>query len=134
MAYQHPLFQPAGLKAAADLSAKQFYFVVKNTTNQEVALASVDGEIVMGVLQNDPTTGQGAEVMSVGITKVTADEALTAGDYVGTSADGQAKIVETTNTGADVGDYVVGQVIEGAAAGALASVMIGVQTFRVEAV
>jgi len=97
-------------------------------------LASVDGEIVFGVLQNDPTAGQGAEVMASGLTKVVADELLTAGDYVGVSSDAQAKIVETTNTGADVGDYVVGQVVEGAAAGAIATIMLGIQTFRVEAV
>lgn len=132
MAYQHAVFQPAGLKAAADLSAKQFYFVKKNAVNGEVALASVDGEIVMGVLQNDPTAGQGAEVMALGLTKVVADEALTAGDYVGTSVDGQAKIVETTNTGADIGDYVVGQVFEGAGAGAIATIMIGIPSFIVE--
>ena len=67
-----------------------------------------------------------------GVSRVVADEALTAGDLWGTSSDGQAKIVESTNTGADTKDFVMGRVIQGAASGALATVTIGAPQFKVE--
>ena len=124
-----------GVQAAADLSAKQFFCVVKNTTNKQVALASVDGEVVLGVLQDKPNaSGKAAEVITFGVTKVEAGETLAAGDFWGTDSAGKAKIVERTNTGADVGDYVAGQVIVGAASGELATVTIGYPTFQVESV
>lgn len=109
--------------AAADLSAKQFYFVKKNTTAGQYALASVDGEIVAGVLQDNPAAaGRAAEVCAFGMTKVAAGGTLTAGDFVGTDANGKAVKKNHTSTGADVGDFLCGYVIEGAASGELATI------------
>lgn len=134
MAYELDLFTIPGALAAADLSAKQFYCVKKNTTAGQYALCTVDGEPVAGVLQNKPSAaGAAAEVRAAGVTKVLAAETLTAGDFWGTDSAGKAKVVEATVTGADVGDYVCGHVIEGCAAGEYATVTIGLQTFRVEA-
>lgn len=134
MAYQSPLFMLTGALAAADLSTKQFYCVKKNTTDGQYALCTVDGEPFDGVLQDKPSAaGAAAEVMAAGITKIEAGETLTAGDYWGTDSAGKGKIVEATVTGADVGDYVAGRVIEGAASGEMATVTVGLMTFRVEA-
>lgn len=135
MAFEKDLFTIPGALAAADLSSNQFYFVKKNTTNNQYALCDTDGEVIHGVLQNKPSAaGNAAEVRTSGITKITAGEALTAGNHVGTDSAGKAKIIETTNTGADVGDYVIGVVEEGAASGALATITIGLTTFKVESV
>jgi hypothetical protein len=132
MAFEAPLFMVPGQVAAADLSAKQYYCVKKNTTDNQVALCSVDGEIFLGVLQNKPTSGIAASVMAAGVTKVLAAETLTAGDYWGTDNAGKARIVEKTNTGADIGDYAAGVVLQGAGAGELASVTVGLMSFIVE--
>lgn len=134
MAWEVPLFMPAGLVAAADLSAKQFFCVKKNAVDNQIALCNVDGEVFLGVLQGKPTSGIAANLMMSGITKVECGEALVAGDYWGTDVNGAAKKVEATNTGADVGDFAMGQVLEGAGSGELATVTVGLQTFKVESV
>lgn len=131
MASQNPLDRIGGLSASADLSAKQYYFV-KIDGDYSVGLCDTDGEFPIGVLQNEPTSGQAATVEMAGATKVVAAEALTAGDFVGTDANGKAKIVQSTNTGADIGDWLVGIVIEGAGADEIATIKLGFAQ-RVEA-
>jgi len=110
-----------GLKAAADLSAKKYRFV-KLSAAGEVDVCSGATDKPIGVLQNAPTSGQVAEVLAFGISKVEADAALSAGALIGTSADGQA---DAKTPGTDTTEYVVGTVLTatGAAAG-LASCLI----------
>lgn len=109
--------------AAADLSTKQYFFVKKNTTAGQFALCSTDGEIVSGVLQDDPAAaGRAACICALGLTKVEAGGTLTAGDYVGTDANGKCVKKNHTSTGADVGDFLCGWVVEGAASGELATI------------
>jgi len=132
MAFEIPLFKPAGLVAAADYSAKQFYAVAMDTTNKQVVLCSTDGEVVFGILQNKPESGQAAEVMLAGFSKIIAGETLVAGDLWGTDSSGKARKVEKTNTGADSGDSYHGHVIEGGAANEYVTVSIGVVTGIVE--
>lgn len=133
MATEQTGFSVGSMVAAADLSAKQYFCVKKNTTNNEVALCSVDGEVVMGVLQNKPGDGIAADVQMSGVTKIECGEALAAGDLWGTDSSGKAKKIERTVTGADVGDYFGGEVIEGAGSGEIATVTIGFITGFVEA-
>jgi len=134
MARENNIFTVPGLMANADLSTKQFHCVKMTAVDNKVGLCSADGEVFLGVLQNKPNAdGVAAEVRALGISKVVADEALTAGDHWGVSSDGQAKKVEVTNTGADLEDFVMGVVIEGAPAGALATVTVGFPTFQVSA-
>lgn len=134
MAWENPLFCPGGLSANADLSAKQFYCVKMSATANKVALCDTDGEVTIGVLQDKPASGEASNVMMVGITKVVAAEALSPGDTWGTDANGKAKKVEGTVTGADVGDFAAGIVIEGTSgANELATVTVGITTFKVEA-
>lgn len=115
MSYELPILKVPGLKAAADLSAKQFYFV-KLTAAGQVNVCSAATDKPIGVLQNDPTSGQAAEVMAIGITKVSSDAALSRHDLIGTSGDGQA---DAKTPGTDTTEYICGQVIvaSGAAAG-----------------
>jgi hypothetical protein len=133
MAYEIPVFKPGTFTAATDLSTKQFYCVKLNTTNNQVALCNTDGEKVFSVLQNEPESGQSAELIVSGITKVLAGETLTAGMFWGTDSSGKAKQVEHTATGADTGDWAVGEVIEGASANEYATVTIGLFAYRVTA-
>ncbi len=106
------------LSAGADLSSDQHKFVKLNADNQVILCAAATDK-PLGILQNKPdASGKGAEVIVIGVSKVQADEALSAGDVIGTSADGQAKVSVAT-------EYPMGQVIIGAAnAAEIAEVVI----------
>jgi hypothetical protein len=98
--------------ADADLSAKQFYFVKRNTTTGKVSAITADTDVPWGVLLNKPNAdGQPAQVCRRGLCKVSADVAISVGVAIGVSADGQA----TTRTiGTDTTKYVAGQSEEAA--------------------
>ena len=102
------------LKAAGDLSAKQYFFV-KLDANGDVVICAAATDIPIGVLQNAPLQNASAEVCVLGVTKVSADAALNEFDLIGTSADGQA---DAKTVGADITEYIVGQVVLPTAAAA----------------
>ena len=109
------------LEAGADLSAKQFYFVKLDTNGKAVVCSNAQDKPV-GVLQNNPTSGQAAEIVVVGLTKVSSDAGLTIGNLIGTSADGQA---DAKTPGTDTSEYVVGTVLTTTgAAGVIGSVLV----------
>lgn len=116
-----------GLVAGADLSAKQFYFVKLSAAFTVVACSAVT-DIPIGVLQNDPTSGQEASVCVFGLTKVNSDAALAVGDVIGTAADGQAAAYAA---GTDTTKYLCGQVVQAStAAGGYASAFINITPNR----
>lgn len=119
MSFQVPGFKHGVCTAAADLSAKQYCFV-KVTGALQVNAASVLGEHVLGVLQNKPTSGQSAEVMVDGITKVVAGAAIAAGARVMTDTNGNA-----ITLGAVSGQKALGWALEAAAgAGEIVAVQL----------
>ncbi len=125
MAYEGAVLKIGNLTAAADLSAKQFYFVkLASATTVNVCSGVTDKPI--GVLQNTPTSGQAAEIVFFGISKVSADGTTAAGDLLGTSADGQAAVYTTTDTT----KYVCGQAIEAGAAGNTVTAYINITNSR----
>lgn len=96
--------------AGADLSAKQFFAVKLSTsTDRTVALASTGGEVIYGILQNKPTSGQAADVCIFGLTKCFAGAAVTRGDLLTTDTSGRA-ITATS------GKVAWGQALESAGA------------------
>ena len=95
------------LNAGADLSTKQYRFVKLDSSGNAIVCAAVTDKPV-GVLQNNPTSGQAAEIVVVGLTKVSTDAALAIGDLVGTASDGQAAAYVA---GTDTTKYVVGQAL-----------------------
>lgn len=95
------------LEAGADLSAKQYFFVKLDNNGKAVSCSAATDKPV-GVLQNKPTSGQAAEIVVVGLTKVSSDAALTIGALIGTSADGQA---DAKTPGTDTTEFVVGTVL-----------------------
>lgn len=120
MAYEVPLFMPGGLISGADLSAaaKQFTAVVMDTTDDTIVGAGA-GAKALGIIQNTPVVGEEASVLMAGLSKVVAGTGgLTAGDKWTPEADGDAVVVGT-------GDEPCGTVINGAAAGGIATVSIG---------
>jgi hypothetical protein len=100
--------------AAGDLSAKQYHFVKLDTDGKVVIVAAITDKPI-GVLQNNPASGEEAEVVICGITKVSADSSINEGDLIGTSSDGQA---DTIAAGTDTTVYVVGQCLLAAGAAA----------------
>lgn len=117
MSNEQGSFSIGWLTASADLSAKQHY-ALKVSGNGTVTVSSAAGAAVVGVLQNKPTSGQAADVMVSGVTKVEAGTGgLTAGALWQTAADGTA-------IAAASGDYACGIVLIGASAGEKATVTV----------
>ncbi len=113
MAYESPAIDLGTLTAAADLSDKQYYFVkLASATTVNVCTAITD--LPIGILQNTPTSGQAANVRIFGVSKASADGTITAGRWMGTSADSQAAGI---TPGSDTTQYVMGQAIQAASAG-----------------
>ena len=102
------------LKADTDIDQ---YTVVKVSGAFACAKCAA-ADVAVGVVQNDPKLGQSAAVMTNGISKVTVGAGgLTAGDLVGTDANGKA--VKTTS------GKVIGIALIDASEGAIGSVLIG---------
>lgn len=89
MAYEAQQCLKISLEAASDLRAKQYYFVKVAGAGTCDVIGGLT-ETPIGVLQNKPNTGEMAEIVVVGVTKLNADAGITAGELVGPSADGQA--------------------------------------------
>jgi hypothetical protein len=121
MAFEGAQMKLTGVTASADLSTKQYYFV-KMSGERTVTVCAGATDKPIGVLQNNPTSGQAAEVCVVGQTKVSGDGDLNYGDLIGTSGDGQA---DAKTAGTDTTEYICGQVIQGnGAAGGLITAFI----------
>ena len=99
------------IPAGADLSAKQYTFVKISGTGVISCAAATD--VPIGVLLNDPASGETAAVAVSGIVKLTASAAITAGATIGTTATGTAV---TLAAGSDTTKYIVGRAITAAGA------------------
>lgn len=110
MAWELQGFSLGMLAAGADLSAaaNQFKFV-KLDANGNVVLCAAATDIPIGVLQNTPKSGDAADVMVVGVSKVsTGAVALAIGALIGTDANGQGVALVA---GTDTTKYVCGRVL-----------------------
>lgn len=91
-------------EAGADLSTKQFLFVVQASDGQ-VDPAGTQGIDVTGVLANKPdAAGKAAEVIVYGIAKVLAGGAINPGAKVMT--DNTGKAIAATSTAFSLGVHV----------------------------
>lgn len=122
MAYKGSQPFKISLEAGADLSAKQYYFVKIDSSTGKAVVCAAATDRPVGVLQNNPTSGQAAEIVVVGLTKVSSDAGLTIGNLIGTSGDGQA---DAKTPGTDTTEYVVGTVVTSTSnAAEIATVMV----------
>ena len=99
-----------GLVAASNLSAGQYCFVKAASTAGQVKLATSATSAVLGVLQNDPTAGQPADVCAYGETKVKAVASLTFGATITVNSSAYAAASQTT-----AGTVIVGRALEASA-------------------
>lgn len=108
--------------AAADLSALQYTFVKEDSAGKVVAVAAAT-DIPLGVLQNAPTSGQEAEVLVVGGTKLKAGATITLGTHflLGTTSAGAATPLAA---GTDTTKYILGVPLATAASGDIMSAIV----------
>ncbi len=118
MAFEGALQCIPGLKASADLSAKQYYGMKMSGDGTCTVCAAITDKVV-GVLQNAPTSGSAASVADRGVTKMLAGGTIAAGDIVGVTNAGKAV---TIVPGTDTTQYVLGQAVTGGADGEYISV------------
>ena len=123
MAYEFSNYAvKATLVAGADLSAKQYHFVkIDGTTGKAVAVNGATDR-PFGVLQNNPTADQEAEVLVVGGTKVVAGGTAAAGPPLFPSASGNAVTLAFGGSGAT--SYSVGTFVTAGSASATATAVI----------
>lgn len=121
MAYEYVDSQVVlSIPAGANLSAAQYTFVKISGTGVVAVAAATDTPI--GVLLNDPASGETAEVAISGVVKLKASAAITAGAAVGTTSTGTAV---TVVAGTDTTKYLLGRAITAAgAAGDIITVAI----------
>lgn len=104
--------------AGADLSAAQYRFVELDTAGK-VTQCNTQGELALGVLQNDPDAAdRAAEVAVIGsVTKVTLGATVAANAKVMTDSTGRAITATSTN-------HVLGLCIKGGAVGEIGEVLL----------
>lgn len=103
--------------AGADLSASQNRFVEQANTGA-VTVCNTAGEKALGVLYNDPTSGQAATVAYDGVVRVVAGGVVAIGDSIAT--DNQGRAVNATT-----GQTILGEALSAAtAAGQIVSVLL----------
>ena len=93
------------LDAGEDLSSNQYYVVKQSTSDGDAELADTAGERVLGVLQNDPESGEQAAICVMGPTRLKIGGTVTAFQPLQADTDGMA-IVGTT------GDYIFAMALE----------------------
>lgn len=100
----------SGAKAGAGLTSSTIqYTFVKMSADQTVVPCTAATDKPIGVIQAPvAATGDPVDVVVVGETQIQADASLSAGDLIGTSADGQA---DAKIPGTDTTEYIVGSVV-----------------------
>lgn len=83
-----------GMVATGDLSAKQFYVVCASSTAGAVKVATTKAtDLILGVLQNDPTSGQAAEIACAGVCMAASEASVTFGAKLTCSTTGRVTLV-----------------------------------------
>lgn len=102
--------------AGADLSTTGQYRFVEQSSAGTVTVCNSAGENALGVLQNNPASGQAATIAVGGVTKVLAGATIAIGEQLATTAAGKAAVA----TG---GQVILGEAMSGGADGALISML-----------
>ena len=126
MAFEQPGFKPTAFSASADQTGNQYKFV-KISGPLTVTVCSAITDPIFGVLQDEPLSGEAAEIVSTGITKVVAGGTVTAGDPIGTDANGKA--VKVT-LGTDTTKFAVGYALDSGVVGDVIPMFINVTPNR----
>jgi len=107
------------LPAGADLSSSQYHFVKLSGTGVIIVAAATDAPI--GILMNDPASGETAAIAVSGVVKVKSSGTIALGALVGTTATGTAV---SLTAGTDTTKYILGRAIKAAVADDIVTVAI----------
>ena len=88
--------------ATGSLATSQYKIVKFGSTAGTVKVGAAGTDNCIGVLQNDPASGEAALVAVAGVCRVLAEASVSAGDLCASSSTGRAKATTTQ------GDNVVG--------------------------
>jgi hypothetical protein len=129
MATESPLLVHTQCTASANLSATASlsggngsgqYLCMKISGSRTVTVAAANTDVVTGILQNDPLSGQAANVGWSGITKAVAGAAITAG--AGLMSDTSGRVITWTTAGTNP---CLGQCLETATgAGQIVTILV----------
>jgi hypothetical protein len=108
------------LVAGADLSAKQYNFVKLNSSGLAVVVAAAT-DLPIGILQNAPLSGQEAEILVSGGSKLVLGGTVAIGAVVGTSSAGAGVAIVH---GTDTTKFALGQALLGGASGEIVTVVV----------
>ncbi len=119
MAYENLSFVIGHLAAAADYSTTGQYrgMIASTAANSTAVLASVAGQQIIGVLRNEPESGEACEIVESGIAKVIAGGTVVRGDRL--SVDANGAFVAASGSGS-----ICGVALESAASGAIFSMLL----------
>lgn len=116
-------FERTGVAGEA-MTTKKYYIVQLDASgNIEVGEGATD--LVVGVLQNKPDSGEAAIYRFLGTSKVIAGGTIAIGDFVTTDSAGKA-VATTTD-----GDVVIGRALEAADANDIFEVQLGIHRFYI---
>jgi hypothetical protein len=87
-----------GLVATGDLSAKQFQPVKHASTVGAVKVCDAITDKCIGILNNDPTDGQAADIIAAGNAKVKCETTLAVGEFLSPDSTGYVKVAASANT------------------------------------
>jgi hypothetical protein len=110
MAYEYSVCD-LSFNAENDLSSSQYRCCELSAADQ-IDICDSANEFVLGILQNTPEANETATVRVLGVSKASADAAISRQAMVGTSADGQVTAVSTA------GNWSIGIALEAATAAA----------------
>lgn len=99
-----------------DLSESQFHAVVLDSEGQ-IGLPDTDGEVAIGILQEDPNADEYGAVMVYGISKAVFGETVEPGNEVAVESGGTLRV-------ATAGDRVLGICLVGAGENETGTILI----------
>lgn len=119
MAIENLSFVIGHLAAAADYSTTGQYrgMVASTAANHTAVLASVAGQSIIGVLRNEPESGEACEIVESGIAKVILGGTVTRGDRLSVNSAGA--FVTASGSGS-----IAGIALESGASGNIVSMLI----------
>jgi hypothetical protein len=108
--------------AREDLDTAQYKIVNVHDENG-IKLRVAAGAGVLGVLDNEPKSGENATVVVAGLTRCFAGATMGAGNWVTVTASGTATVATS-------GDYILGKSISGCASGSNFQLLIQHNGYR----
>jgi hypothetical protein len=106
--------------AGEDMTAKQFY-IVQLAADGDIEVGEGATDLLVGVLQNAPDSGEQATYRFLGTSKVKAGGTIAIGDWVTTDSAGKA-VATTTD-----GNITIGRALAAAVDGDIFEVQLSIQ-------